>query len=253
MLLIISSNEMARQVTLQWDKPEDSPIDNASNVIVKVANPFDTKEDGVVKYVNVFDPDVPENFVIPTASEIGEGKEFTLDSYKLRVTESDKPYYSFRDGVINFDIYVGGSNISVTGNEGDEYITGSGLLDVIENYDAIMVDDSVYNLIKDRSTNAGTVLYLDKPLVSDVSSVTVAVRDNLKVRNNFRTKCALGNAAHILSDSNYYRPGLDERQNAVMKLIKNDIASKFLFESRDYIGSERMLMENLSIIKWLGL
>lgn len=253
MLLIISSNEMARQVSLQWDKPEDSPITTASTVIVRVENPFGTKQDGSVKYVNVFDPDFPEHLVIPTAYEIGEGMVFKIDSYKLGITESDKPYYSFRDGVINFDIYVGGSNINVAGEEGDEFIVGTDLGEVLENYDSIIVDDQVYQLLKDKSTNAGTVLYLDRPLETDITSATVAVRDNLKVRNNFRTKCALGKMVPLLADSNYYRPSLDEKQVAIMKVLKNDVASRYLFDSRDYLGSEKLLLENLQIIKWLGL
>src|SRR5699024_1509136 len=254
MLKFINSKLNARKITLQYEKPEDAPFQNqADTVLVEVTNPFSTKESGVTVFKNQVDPDHPEYFTTPTAGQIGNGKVFDLDSYKLGITESDQGYLTFRDGVIDINAWIGAFVNPFEGNEGEPFVIGEGFIGILENYDGFIVDNIGYRFLKDRSTNGGTVLFLDKPLHRDIDNAVVSLVDNLKLYNDFRTKQAICKIATILTEKSYYRPGLDERQRACLKLLTNKQASSILFEQKSYLESNRLLVENVQIIGWLGL
>lgn len=253
MLKFVKSDPMSRQLTLQWVKPDGSPIINASVAVLAIDKPFPKGGDGSVRYQNTLNPSHPEYLIDPKAIDIGGGKVFEVDSYKLGITKVDEPYYSWRDGVINVNIYVGGDNITVTGLKDTNYLVGTGLQPILENYDSVIVGKDVYQLDKSKSTNAGTILFLTSDLKEDVSSVTVAVKDNLKLYNDFRTRCAIAQVAQVLTDTNYYRPSVNEKSQAVLKLITNKQASKILFDQESYLEADRLLQENIDIIKFLQL
>lgn len=250
-LKLISSDVNTRQMTLQ-----DTSVGYTSPalcILLVIDNAFGTNKDGVVRYQNTFDPTHPEYLVIPKAVDIGNGTTFTVDSYKLGITESTQGYLSYREGVLNLNYYVGLEVVTASGTKGESWLVGTGFDPIIENYDSVIIGKEVYQILKDRPSNAGTVMYLDKSLSQDVTEVTVAERSNLKIRNNFQTKKAIAKVACILTDSNYFRPSVSEKSNRVMKLIVNDTASKILFENEDYIGSEKLLNENILIIQSLGI
>src|SRR5690606_18191019 len=133
-LRLVSSNNLARQISLQLN-PEEPYTTPVTTVVLRVDNPFDTKKDGVVKYVNTFDSNHPEWLVIPTASQIGDGKVFDIDSNKLGISGYNEPYVSFRDGILDINCYVGLQTVSVTGAEGADYLIGTGLNLLLETYD----------------------------------------------------------------------------------------------------------------------
>lgn len=251
MLKFITSEVQSRIVALQYIKDEDSPITNASKVVLVADKPFPKGGNGKAVWVNQLNSDNPSWMIVPTAQQIGDGKTFTIDSHNLGVTEGDSPYQSFRDGIINLDIYVAGDSISVTGTKGNPFVTGTGLQTVLEKYDAILVGDEVYKLDKSKGTNGSQILFLLSDLKTDVTSAQVALRDNLKLFNDFRSKCSLAKVASILSSETYFRPNNTERVNAVLKIITNLKASEIEFERREYQQADRLLRENVDIIKWL--
>lgn len=251
MLKFVKSELQSRIVTLQYTPDEGKPVFNASKVILSVNNPFPKGEDGKAVWVNQLSPTNPSWMIVPTAQQIGSGMVFSIDSHKLGVTEGDSPYQSFRDGVINIDIYVAGDTITVSGAKGNPYVTGTGLQTVLENYDAILIGDEVYKLDKSKGTNGSQILFLLSDLKTDVTSAQIAVRDNLKLFNSFRSQCILSKVASILSSQTYFRPNNTERVNAVLKIITNLKASEIEFERREYQQADRLLRENVDIIKWL--
>lgn len=254
MLKIISSDLNARKITLQYVRPDDNPFGNqAVSVIVQATNPFGDKRNGTTVFKNSLDPSHPEYLIIPTAGEIEAGKVFDIDSYKLGLTKSEDSYLTFRDGVLDIDIAIGAFDVNMVGEEGNSFVTGSGFIDILTNYDAIIVDNVFYRLLKDRSSNAGTVMYLDKPLHRGITSATVALVDNLKIYNDYRTKQAICGVATILTENSYYRPYLDEKRQAVLKLLTNKQASSLLFDNKSYLEADRLLNESLDIINWLQI
>lgn len=254
MLKFINSDLNARKITLQYEKPEDSPITGqVDTVLIEVTNPFSDKKTGITVFKNALDPDHPEYLTNPTAGQIGSGKVFDLDSFKLGNTKSDGGYKTFRDGVIDINAWIGAFVNPFQGNEGEPFVTGNGFIDILENYDGFIVDNVGYRFLKDRSTNAGTVIYLNKPLHRSIDNAVVSLVDNLKLYNDFRTKQAICKIATILTEKSYYRPGLDERQKACLKLLSNKQASSILFEQKSYLESNRLLTENVEISNWLGV
>lgn len=254
MLKFINSDLNARKITLQYEKPDDGPITGqADTVLVEVTNPFSTKESGVTVFKNQVDPDHPEYLTTPTAGQIGNGKVFDLDSFKLGNTKSEEGYKTFRDGVIDINAWIGAFVNPFEGNEGEPFVIGNGFIDILANYDGFIVDNVGYRFLKDRSTNGGTTIFLDRPLHRSIDNAVVSLVDNLKLYNDFRTKQAICKIATILTEKSYYRPGLDERQRACLKLLTNKQAASILFEQKSYLESNRLLVENTQIIGWLGV
>lgn len=254
MLKFIKSDIQARRITLQYEKPDNTPITGqVHTVLVEVDNPFSDKKKGTTVFKNTLDPENPNYLVDPTAGQIGNGKVFELDSFKLGNTKSENGYKTFRDGVINIDAWIGAFVNPFEGNEGESFVIGSGFISILENYDGIIVDNVGYRFLKDRSTNGGTTIFLDRPLHRSIDNAVVSLVDNLKLYNDFRTKQAICKIATILTEKSYYRPGLDERQRACLKLLTNKQASSILFEQKSYLESNRLLVENVSIINWLGV
>lgn len=251
-LKLIKHDTMTRQLTFQI-KPEEAYPLQASIIVLEFDNPFGTGKDGVVRYQNTFDPQHPEYLTIPKAQEIGNGKVFTVDSHKLGLSTSEQGYSTFKDGVINVDAYVGQQSISVTGVKDTNYLVGTNLTEIATSFDAVIVGTDVYKIDKSKPTNAGTVLYLFEDLKSDVTSVTVAYRSNLKLYNNFRTKCLIGKSAHILTNDYSTHYDILEKERGVLKVIRNDIASRICFEQEDYEKAERLLKENIQIGLRLGI
>ena len=244
-LRLVSSNNLARQISLQLN-PEEPYTTPVTTVVLRVDNPFDTKKNGVVKYVNTFDPNHPEWLVIPTASQIGDGKVFLIDSNKLGITGYDESYLSFRDGVLNLNLYVGLQTVSVTGDKDTNWLIGTGLETLLQNYDSVIIGSETYELRKDLPTNGGTVVYLDRYLEEDVTSVTFAERNNLKVFNDFKSKCIIAKSSALLG-TDLYPNRTSDKEQAVLKVIRNKMAASILFEQEDYKGAERLLLENIEI------
>src|SRR5690606_36750273 len=98
------------------------------------------------------------------------------------------------------------------------------------NYDSVPIGDEVHTIDKSKDTNTGTVLYLDKDLSEGISEMTVAMRESTKVLSNLRTKKIIAKSAHILCNdypSSRYR--VLEKENGVLKVIKNKLASEVFF------------------------
>lgn len=252
-LKLISSDLQAREITLQVTRGEINSGNKYLKVIVDVAKPFPIKGEGVSVFVNQLDTENPNYWVIPTAEQIGNGRVFKLNSHLLNLTKSEEGYATFRDGVIDVNMHGGIEVKTVVGRKGESWIESTGLIDYLQKYDSVLVGSDSYLLLKDRSTNGGTVAYLSEPLKEDVTEVMFAERMNLKLYNDFRTKQAICKIATILTEKSYYRPGLDERQRACLKLLTNKQASSILFEQKSYLESNRLLVENASIINWLSL
>lgn len=190
----------------------------------------------------------------PTASQIGNGEVFETDSHSLGVTKYDQGYYSFREGIVEVDLHLGMDVVEVTGAKGDFFVIGTGLQDVFDNYDSVLIGGEVYIIDKSKDTNAGTILYFDKDLSKDISEMTVAIRESTKVLSNMRTKKIIAKSAHILSNdypSSRYR--VLEKENGVLKVIKNKLASEIFFERGDYSKADFMLRENVQIGNYLGV
>src|SRR5690606_7156347 len=160
-LRLVGHNKMARQITLQLNK-EGGYSRPVSEVVLQINDPFSVNKTGTLKHVNNLNPNHPEWLIVPTAQEIADGKIFTVDSNKLGISGYNEPYLSFRDGVLNLDLYVGLQTVSVTGAEGTDYLIGTGLNLLLEAYDSVIIGQEVYQLRKDMPTNGGTVVYLDK-------------------------------------------------------------------------------------------
>lgn len=239
-LHFINADVQGRQWTFKLD-PIGSPVLKATLVVKR---PFEGM-DGV----QVFD-----DTTTPTASQICNGEVFEIDSNSLGFTKDDQGYYSFRDGIVEVDLHLGMDIVEVTGARGDFFVIGTGLQDVFDNYDSVLIGDKVYIIDKSKDTNAGTVLYFDKDLTEDISEMTVAIRENTKVLSNLRTKIIIAKSAHILSNdypSSRYR--VLEKENGVLKVIKNKLASEIFFERGDYSKADFMLRENVQIGNYLGV
>lgn len=156
-LRLVGHNKMARQITLQLNK-EGGYSRPVSEVVLKINDPFSVNKTGTLKHVNELDPNHPEWLIVPTAQEIADGKVFTVDSYKLGVTDANSGMNSFRDGVLNLNLYVGLQTVSVTGVGGTDYLIGTGLNLLLEAYDSVIIGQEVYQLRKDMPTNGGTVV-----------------------------------------------------------------------------------------------
>lgn len=251
---LVKSDTQARRITFQ-DVKEGGYTTLAQVVVLTIDNPFVTKKDGVVRYQNTFDPEHPEYLVIPTAQQIAEGIVFTVDSYILGVTKEDQGYYSFRDGVLNVNYYVSDDTLEVTGVKGTNWLIGSGFEPYLEKYDSVIIGTEVYQIMKGLNypSNAGTVIYLDRDLTADVTEVYVAERSNLKVLNNTLTKTVIARGACIMADPLYRNNGILEKQNGVLKVMRNNEASRILFEREDYAEADRLLRENVEIGRFLNL
>src|SRR5690606_6786002 len=220
-LHFINTDVQGRKWTLKSD-PIGSPAIKATLIVKR---PFEG-----IDGVQVFD-----GTTNPTASQIGNGRVFETDSNKLGITKDDQGYYSFRDGIVEVDLHLGMDIVEVTGTKGDFFVIGTGLQNVFDNYDSVLIGDEVYIIDKSKDTNAGTVLYFDKDLSEDISEMTVAIRESTKVLSNLRTKKIIAKSAHILSNdypSSRYR--VLEKENGVLKVIKNKLASEIFFEREDY-------------------
>jgi len=241
-LKFIKSNQLARQISFQDDSGGYLGR-TVTQVLLAVKDPFDTGKEGLAKW---------DSTTIPTHTQIKDGKIFEVDSQKLGLTTVNQSYYTFKDGVLNFDYYVGFEQVAVTGAKGDNFVIGSGFIPLLEKgYDGVIINGKPYALDLSKPTNAGTVLYLFEDLPKDITSLTFAERSNLKLRNNHRTKCAIGKVAQVLIGG--YRDRIVDREIAVQKLVRNEMASKILFEQEDYLASDKLLKENVEIIKWMGL
>lgn len=251
---LVKSDTQARRITFQ-DVKEGGYTTPTQVVVLNVDNPFGTKKNGTVRYQNTLDLDHPEYLVIPTAGQISDGIEFTVDSYTLGVTKEDQGYYSFRDGVLNVNYYVSDDTLEVTGVKDTNWLIGSGFEPILEKYDSVIIGKEVYQIMKgfNYPSNAGTVIYLDRDLTEDVSEVHVAERSNLKVLNNTVTKTTIARGACIMADPLYRNNGILEKQNGVFKVIRNNEASRILFEREDYAEADRLLTENVEIGKFLNL
>lgn len=239
-LNFIKTDTMGRKWTFQLDK-ETSPVIKG---VLLIKRPFE-KEDGV----QVFDEDTT-----PSISEIGNGKVFDTDSNKLGITKDDQGYYSFRDGIVEAEFHLGFDEVFVTGSEGDFFAIGTGLQQVFDNFDSVLIGEDVFTIDKSKSTNAGTVLYFDKELPEDITSMVVSKRYSTKVLSNLRTKTIIAKSAHILSNdypSSRYR--ILEKENGILKVIKNKIASEIFYEQEDFIKADFMLRENVQIGYYLGV
>ena len=239
-LHFINTDVQGRKWTLKSD-PIGSPAIKATLIVKR---PFEG-----IDGVQVFD-----GTTNPTASQIGNGRVFETDSNKLGITKDDQGYYSFRDGIVEVDLHLGMDIVEVTGTKGDFFVIGTGLQNVFDNYDSVLIGDEVYIIDKSKDTNAGTVLYFDKDLSEDISEMTVAIRESTKVLSNLRTKKIIAKSAHILSNdypSSRYR--VLEKENGVLKVIKNKLASEIFFEREDYSKADFMLRENVQIGNYLGV
>ena len=245
-LRLVGHNKMARQITLQLNK-EGGYSRPVSEVVLQINDPFSVNKTGTLKHVNNLNPNHPEWLIVPTAQEIADGKIFTVDSNKLGISGYNEPYLSFRDGVLNLDLYVGLQTVSVTGAEGTDYLIGTGLNLLLEAYDSVIIGQEVYQLRKDMPTNGGTVVYLDKELKEDTSEVVFAERNNLKIFNDFRTKCIIGKSAYILLNTKR----VPEKEQAILKVVRNKVVAEVAFEQTDYLLADRLLRENVDIGNYL--
>lgn len=241
-LEFIKNDTLARQISFK-DKSGGYLGRTVTQVILTVKNPFDTKKDGLAKW---------DSTTVPTHVQIKDGKVFEVDSQKLGLTTVNESYWSFRDGVLNWNYFAGFENVAVTGAKGDNFVIGVGFIPLLEKgYDSVIINGKPYAIDLSKPTNAGTVLYTFEPLESNATSVTFAERSNLKLRNNFRTKSAICKAAKSLVGS--FRDRIVDKEIAVQKLIRNEMASKILFEQEDYDSSDKLLRENVQILNYLGL
>lgn len=263
---IVKTDVMVRVLTLQdvtgaYDSetnPNGYGYPNKSTsevtaVLVRIKNPFDGHDEKTVRFNSDFDPLHPEYLVVPTANQIADGHVFDINSYVLGATKYDEGYKTFRDGVLDVDYYVAFENITVSGTKGNPFITGTGLHEVLANFDSIIVGTSIYDLNKSMPTNGGTVLYLNKDLEENVTTVKVADKGNVKLYNKFRSKCILKRAGHILSSGYSYRERMLEKENGVMKVATNMEAMDICWESEDYTAVNRLTNENLRIGTLLGI
>lgn len=249
---LVKSDPMVRVLTFQdytgaygsetntegYGAPNPSTT-QVSSVIISIEKPFDVKGEASYKIEGT------------EARNIASGKVFTVNSQNLGVTDFEQGYKSYRDGVLDLNYYVAFQSISVTGTKGNPYVLGTNLVTIAENFDALVVGSDIYMIDKSKSTNAGTQLFLLSDLKTDVTSANVAVRANLKLKNNFRTKCGIGASAHVLNSD--YRYKISEKENALMKAVRNKVASDIAFEKEDYDLTERLLKENIEIFTWMGV
>ena len=225
---------MARQITLQYTSEESSSATVPTSVVLKIDNPFDTGFEGSTLYQGV------------EASNIGLGKVFDVNSNTLGLTDANSGVNSFRDGILNINFYVGLQTVSVTGDKDTNWLIGTGLETLLQNYDSVIIGSETYELRKDLPTNGGTVVYLDRDLNEDVTNVTFAERNNLKVFNDLRSKCIIAKSSALLG-TDLYPNRTSDKEQAVLKVIRNKVAASILFEQEDYKGAERLLLENIEI------
>lgn len=241
-LELVSNDLMSRVINFR-DKSGGYTGRTVTQIILTVKNPFGTGKDGLAKW---------DSTTIPTHTQIKDGKVFSVDSQKLGLTTTAQGYLTFRDGVINFNYFVGFEDVSVTGVKGDSFVIGSGFIPLLElGYDSVIINGKPYVIDLSKPTNAGTVLYTFEPLESDTTSLTFAERSNLKLRNNFLTKSAICVGAKALSGS--FRDRIVDKEIALQKIIRNEMASKELFLQKDYDSSDKLLKENVQILNYLGL
>lgn len=242
-LELVSNDLMSRVVNFR-DKSGGYTGRTVTQIILTVNNPFGTGKDGLAKW---------DSTTIPTHTQIKDGKVFSVDSQKLGLTTTDQGYLTFRDGVINFDYVVAFENVTITGVKGDTFVTSStNLIPYLEQgYDSVIINGKPYAIDLSKPTNGGTVLYTFEPLEANTTSLTFAERSNLKLRNNFRTKQAICAGAKALSGS--FRDRIVDKEIALQKIIRNEMASKELFLQEDYDFSDKLLKENVQILNYLGL
>ena len=234
--------------------PEEGEVlPTLNKVVVQSDNPF-RRELGRAVFVNDSDPNNPDFIYYPTAENIGDGETFSLNSNNMGITDFYSPYYAFRDGVISMDAYASWESISAEGTQGNNFLkVTSGALDVIEQYSAVIVNSEVYHIDKTQYTNADTLIFLMEDLLTDVDSVELAIRDNVKLWNNVRTKKTIAELVSAISLNNPKRKIFVDLEQAVLKVIRNDIASKILFQNKEYDRSEYLLKENLKIADRYGI
>lgn len=241
-LELVSNDLMSRVINFR-DKSGGYAGRTVTQIILTVSNPFGTGKDGLAKW---------DSTTIPTHIQIKDGKVFSVDSQKLGLTTTAQGYLTFRDGVINFDYFVGFENVAVTGTKGNNFVTGTGFISLLEKgYDSVIIKGKPYAIDLSKPTNGGVVLYLFEELSESTTDLTFAERSNLKLRNNFRTKMAICAGAKSLSGS--FRDRIVDREVALQKIIRNEMASKELFLQEDYDSSDKLLKENVQILNYLGL
>ena len=253
-LKLIGTDTYARKITFQ-DVKQGGYSTPLIAVLITIDNAFGTGKNGVTRYQNKVDLDHPKYLILPTATDIGLGKAFTVDSYTLGVTDITQGYYGFREGVLNVNYYASDLQIQVRGVKGTNWLIGAGFDDIVSKYDSVIIDQEVYQIMKgaEYPTNAGTVLHLDRDLHRDTDKVLCAERSNLKVLNNETTKVIIARGACIMADPLYRNNGILEKQNGVLKVIRNKIASQILFDRHDYTKADKLLRENVEIGRFLNL
>ena len=240
-LKLISADKMVRELTFQYTTDE-VPKPTLTKVVVTMKDPFNLKKDGKAVFTSS---------TIPKTSEIGAGKTFKLNSQLLGVTDFYSSYLTFKDGV---QVCYGADKevLSVTGVKGNNYLIGTGLQPILESYDSVILpNNDVLQLDKSKPTNGGTVLYFLSDLTQDVTSFNPAWRTTVKLKNDFRTKAVLCKVVHILGSD--YRSKIDEKENAVQKLIRNKMTADLAWEMEDYDLVDQLLKENIRIGEWLGV
>lgn len=158
---------------------------------------------------------------------------FTVDSPSLGQSLINQ-FLPFEDGVYNLDYYVFiGSQISATGVQGDAFITlNFGNTVDYSIYDSIEVGTDLYDIDKAHTTLSN--LALVQPLLTSVSLLRLAYRDNEKILNTKQTDYKLAKQASQLALC------CDVKCKDLELLTVKEMA-EIAFEEEDYTTATKLL------------
>lgn len=157
--------------------------------IIFTASRFNSEVVHSVVFARSFDPDYPLYITDPSIDQVANGASIQLNSIMLGMNEASEGLVPFRDSVWDINQYSVTEEVTgVVGNEGQPFITGNGFSEIIDNCDAILVDDMLYDIDKSKPSSGGTVIYLTEELQSSTVSFEPAYRANLKVLMDSQTQ-----------------------------------------------------------------
>ena len=178
---------------------------------------------------------------IPSIGSIMGGVPVVLDSFALGGTEGNLVVKPFTDGVLDIAMHTVLDNaIAVTGDECRYTLNGAGL-DVLINYEHVLVGTHLYAIDKSKNTLDGTVLYLKEPLKESVTSVYPVSSAYTKAFIDSQTNNKLINSIAELANPHILATCDVKDLTETMKLFVGKFSAQVSFEKKDYHRADEIL------------
>lgn len=236
-LTFVELSASGKEITLKDATPSYAAGTTPVGANLILTNPFTgTVKESTITY---------DSTSTPTISQVTNGMAFKVNSVTLGDSTILQGLRTFKDGVLTFNYFPYTAAVAGVGTKGNHYIIGTGFIDILSNYEAIVVGKNVYNLDKSKPTNGGTVLYTVEEIQEDFTAFNPAYRSPLSVLIDSSVKSAIAEGASALAYPHNRTSGLKE---GIRKLIHNFTASRIWFENSQYDMCNKAARESAAII-----